>query len=367
MTRARCFARPIRTLCRLAAIAAVAIAAGLPPAALAADKALRCYRARDTVACLVAIAREKLKRVADANDRADAIGDLLYALAATHGDDASLMKEARTLAGDRSVRPAKQMDLLYSIDMRESVAAPPAQESYAAALRRFAALESELKGGALAELYVNACAIIGWDDPFRERWLDFAERVCTPERLKAAKSGGVANEALLLAMMPVAMTLAEDRDGFETSADEALTWLRAAESAAAKSKDADAKDFVASVGVLMHTTNSTCLDAFDEPDAADAEIDRAVRSLRRLEARRGISDRTTPARRQVIESLFDAGRDEEAAKLLRGLLARVDADADGRKIRLSEQIAILLLAARLEYHLEAERAQDEVPEGHIRM
>jgi hypothetical protein len=259
------------------------------------------------------------------------------------------------------------MDLLYAIDMYDNFAAPPAKHSYTAALSRFATLENDLKGDALIDLYVNACAIIGWDDPFRVRWLDFAQSVCTPERLQAVKAEGVASQALILAMLPVAMTLAEDRDGFATSADHALSWLHAAETLAGKSKDAADKDFVAAVGVLMHTMNATCLDAFEEPDAADGEVDRALKTLRRMETRLGISGKSTVSRRQVVESLFDTGREAEAKKMLRRMLASVDADPDGKKIPFAEQIAIVLLAARLDYYEQTDQELTDVPDGQIRM
>jgi hypothetical protein len=327
-----------------------------------------CYRSPDVVACLIGIAKKKLAGIHDANERADAVGDLLYTIATTHSDDdVKLADQARMLAGDRAVKPVKQMDLLYAIDLRENSVAPPARDSYAAALRRFAALQNRLSGNELVELYLNACSITNWDGPFRERWLDFAESVCTSEHLKAVKADDLASQALLLAMMPIAMTLAEDRDGFASSADAALTWLRAAQKSEEKAKDQAGKDFVASVGVLMHTTHSACLDAFDEPDAADAEVSRALKSLRAIETRHGISGKTTPLRRQVVEALFDAGRDAEAAKLLDRMLSRVDADPDGKRIPLAEQISILLLAARLEYYVAAEQDSDDASAGRIRM
>lgn len=351
-----------------ALLAGVAIAL-LPPtaAADATSVSARCYRSDDAVPCLIGIAKAKLGRISDPNERADALGDLLYTLATTGREDASLAGLARTLAVDRAVKPVKQMDLLYSIDIADSIAAPPAASTYQTALARFAALERELKDVALIELHFNACSIVNWDEPFRERWLDFAQSVCRPERLTAIKAAGLASQTLLLAMMPVAMTLAEDRDGFDRSVDGGLSWLAAVEAAAAKTKETSRKDFAASVGVLFHTTYAACLDAFDEPDAADAETDRAVKSLRRIEARHGISGKTTPLRRQVVESLFDAGRDAEAARLLQRMLSQVDADRAGRKIPLAEQIAILTLAARLESYLNAERAQNEIPAGHIRI
>ncbi|HEX8987776.1 MAG TPA: hypothetical protein VF816_07435 [Rhodocyclaceae bacterium] len=350
-----------------AALAGAIVLALLPAiAASRSDASSRCYRDKDAVPCLLGIARAKLARISDPDERADVVGDFLYTLATTGNDDDAIAQEARRLSADKSVKPVKQMDLLYSIDLHDSLTSAAA-ESYRAALARFAALEKQLSGSALVELHVNACAIGNWDEPFRERWLDFAESVCTPERLKAIKADGLASQSLLLATMPIAMTLAEDREGFEASADRALAWLEAAEAATAKVKDGGGRDFVAAVGILMHTGNAQCLAAFEEQDDADAEVDRAVAILKDIEARHGISGKTTPLRRQVVEALFDGGRDAESAKLLRRMLTSVDRDADGRKIPFAEQVAILLLAARLESYINAERDQAEVPAGHIRM
>lgn len=352
---------------------AIAIAAVLgilhAPATLAAKPAgtLRCYEADDPVQCFIGIARKKLEQVGDPRDRAKAISELLYGLAATHTEDAALADEARTRVDNRSLPPSRQMDLVYGIDLLESVLAPPADDTYAAALSRFAALERELRGDALVQLYVDACAIVTWDDPFRERWFEFAQSVCTVERLKAANATSIASQALVLTMIPVAMTLADDREGFTASANVALSWLQNAEKLAAKSKDGGDKDFVAILGVLMHAMNAACLDAFDESDAADGEVERALQTMRRMEARRGVSGKTTVLHRQVIESLFNTGREIEAGKLLRRVLRHVDADVGGKKIPLTEQIAILMLAARIAHYELAEFQQPEVPAGQIRM
>lgn len=340
----------------------------LPGAEAAAAKptaSLRCYQAEDPVKCFVAAAKARLARIDKDNDRADAIGEMLYTLSALDSRDDGLALAARELAASASVPPLKQMDLLYALDLYASAAGAAADQTYASALRRFAALEQELKGGALVELYANACSIIAWDDAFRERWLDFAQSVCTPEKLRAAKPEGVAHQALVLAMMPVAMTFDEDSEGFAKSADMALSWLRGAERLAARSKQSAEKDLVGSVGVLMHTMVSFCLDAFDVPDAADAEIDAALKTLRRLETRVGISSRSTNLRRQVVESMFNTGREAEAKKMLRQMLARVDGDTDGKTISLAEQVAILLQAAKLEHEERLDREQTCVPEGRI--
>ncbi|MDD5249741.1 MAG: hypothetical protein PHY45_12180 [Rhodocyclaceae bacterium] len=357
----------MRRRCGALLVAASLLGCVFPAAAAKTARSLRCYQSDDPAQCFIAIAKEKLAHVAAPDDRADAVGELLYALAATQTGADATVKEARALAASSAVKPVKQMDLLYAIDMYDSVAAPPAEHAYRAALSRFATLEGQLKGAALIDLHVNACAIIGWDDPFRERWLDFAQSVCTPARLRALKTDGVASQALVLAMMPVAMTLADDRDGFAASADHALSWLRAAEKLAARSKDGGDQDFVAAVGVLMHTMNATCLDALEEPDAADGEVERALTTLRRMESRLGIAGKSSAARRQVVESLFDTAREADAKKLLRRLLAVVDADPAGKRIPLSEQIAIVLLAARIDHYEQADQAQADAADGQMRM
>lgn len=337
-----------------------------PPEARA-DTASRCYGAADPVGCFVGRATSKLRQVANPADSADAVGELLYALALTQTRNDRLLDQVRLLVADSAVKPVKQMDLLYAADLYASSIDPAAEQPFALAVSRFAALERELKGNELVELYVGACAIMAWDGPFRERWVAFAQSTCTPEKLGALQGEGVAHRALVVAMMPAAMTFAESRDGFVASADTALTWLSAAEKLAAKSKKNDDKDFVDFIGVLMHTMNSFCLDMFDQPDASDGEIDRSLKVLRRMEKRTGISGKSTVLRRQVVESLFDTGREIEAKKLLRQMLAHVDADKDGKKIRFSEQIAILLLAARLAYEEQTDQEQTDVPDGSIRM
>jgi hypothetical protein len=252
--------------------------------------------------------------------------------------------------------------LLYALDLYASANGDKTNQTYLAALQRFAALEQELKGDALLELTINACSIIAWDDALRERWQGFAQGVCTVERLQAAKPEHVAFEALVLTMLPVAMTMSENREGFAESADQALTWLKAAERATAKSKKTAEKDFVAYVGVLMHNLNSFCLDAFDEPDAADDEIDAALKVLHRFEMRVGIATPSTPLRRQIIDSLFGTGRADDAKKMLAQMLARVDADPRGKTIALHEQAAILLQAAKLHFQEQADAAQVCTPD-----
>lgn len=313
--------------------------------------------------CFVSAAQARLARIAKRDDRADAIGDMLYTLSATGNRDDNSLKEAIELSANPSVKPVKQMDLLYALDIYASATEDAADQTYLAALQRFAAMEQRLKGGALVELYVNACSIIAWDDPFRERWLGFAQSVCTPSKLRAAKAEGAATQALILAMMPVAMTLNERRDGFAQSAGIALSWLRDAEKAAAKSRNGAEKDFVASIGVMMHTMNSLCLDAFDEPDAADDGVNGALKLLRRIERRTGISGRSASLRRQVVDSMRNIGRETEAKNMLRQMLVRVEADANGSRIAFPEQVAILLQAARLEHDEQLDREQACNPKG----
>lgn len=325
---------------------------------------LQCYKSDASVDCFMAAAKGRLKAIAKPNDRAEALVELLFALARTEGRDSDLLKEALALSTDAAVRPVRQMDLLYSIDLYGSAGESLPQRTFLSALSRFAILEKQLKGLELIELHVGACAIIGWDDAFRERWLDFARSVCTPQRLGALEAAGVAERALVMAMMPVAMTFGESWDGFLRSASAGLDWLAEAERLAAGSKRHEERDFVATMGVLMHSLNSICLDLFEQPEAADGEIEQALQSLRGLEKRVGLSERSTYLRRQVIEILFKSGREDEAKRLLRQLLERVDADPKGKKIPAAEQVAILTLAARLEYEEQAAREDGQcIPEG----
>lgn len=347
-------------LASLLALASHAVLAAKPAGSL------RCYKANEPIRCLIDQAQDKLDPIADPDDRADAIGELLYTLAVTGLHSAPLLAEARNLSENKAIKPVKQMDLLYAIDLYANAASLPSDETYTAALSRFATLDTELKGGERVELYANACLIIVWDESMRERWLDFAQSVCTPKALAELKPEGPVFQSLVLAMMPVAMTLAEDRDGFALAADHALSWLDAAEKITRKSKHAADREFVALMGVLMHTMNSQCLDAFDLPDASDAEIERARNILHRLEARVGISGKSTHLRRQVVESLFETGRETEAKKMLRQMLSRVDTDPTGMKIPLMEQVAILLLAARLEHYEQAGRTGVCVPNEEAR-
>lgn len=350
-------------------LAVLALAAALSACGLDARQpgALDCYKAEDAAACLIAAAKGRLKLAPDANARADAIIELLYALAGGEGHDDALLKEALDLSSAENVRPVRQMDLHYAIDLYGSAGESLPPRTFFTALGRFTLLDKELKGLARIELYLNACGIIGWEADFRLRWLAFAQSVCTPDRLRAIEADSGAGRALLLAMMPVAMTFGENPAGFAESARRGLAWLAEAEKAAARSKDREEREFVAFMGVLMHTLNAFCLEAFDRPDAADGEVELALKTLRRFERRSGLGAATLPLRRQVVEILFRMEREDEAQKLLREMLAKVDADPNAKTIPAAEQVAILTLAARLA-HAEAAAAREGGecrPEGSI--
>lgn len=330
------------------------------------DGASQCHKAQAPVDCFMAAATGRLGAIADPNERADAAAELLYALAVTENSDDSLLRSALELSASEAVKPVKGMDLLYAIDLYGSAGESLPDQTFVSALSRFAKLEKELQGEELVELYLGACAIIGWDAPFLLRWLQFAQSVCTPERLRTLQPENLPQRALLLAMTPAAMTFSENLSGFIESAEASLTWLSAAEKAAGESNRPEERDFIAFIGVLMHTVNSLCLEVFDQADAADGEAELALETLRRLEQHVGITGDTAQPRRQVIELLFRTGREAEARELLREMLARVDADQGGKKIPAAEQIAILSLAARLAYEEEAARdGQECVPEGTI--
>lgn len=360
--------RAARTGLALWLLLAAVLLSGLSWWSLAAKPSgsVQCYKSETAVDCFLAEARQRLRGVDKPNDRAEALVELLSALAGTEGRDDALLKEALALSDDAAVKPVRQMDLLYAIDLYGSAGESLPQRTYLAALSRFALLEERLKGLDLIELHVGACAIIAWDDAFRERWLDFARSVCAPERLARLEADGVAARALVMALMPVAMTFGENWDGFMHSASVGLEWLEAAEKLAARSKQAEERDFVAYMGVLMHGLNAICLELFEQEEAADGEIERALKALRVQEKRVGVSERSTFMRRQVVELLFKGGREAEAKKLLRQMLGKVDADPRGRKIPPAEQVAILALAARLEHEERAAREGGQcVPEGTI--
>ncbi len=330
-------------------LAFLALAAALSACSLAARQpgALDCYKAEDAAACFIAAAKGRLNLAPDANARAEALIELLYTLAGTEASDDDLLKQALDLTSADGVLPVRQMDLLYAIDLYGSAEDSLPPRTFFMALGRFVQIEKALKDMPLVELYLNACGIIGWEADFRERWLAFAQSVCTPDRLQAIETDSGAGRALLQAMLPVAMTFGEDPAGFAESAKRGLAWLAEAEKATAKSKDKAEREFVAFLGVLMHTFNALCLEVFDRPEAADGEAELALKTLRRFEKRAGLGPGTLPLRRQVVELLFKLEREDEAKKLLREMLAKVDADPNAKKIPAAEQVAILTLAARL--------------------
>lgn len=309
----------------------------------------RCLGAKDPVACLMQASMSALKRIGRPDERAEAVADLLYALAETQGRNDALRTQADELARAPQVSPLRQMDLLYGIDLYDSSGGAKSLPTFRAAIQRFDELDQSLQGRTRVELYFGACSMLTWGDAFRSRWLEFVEAVCTPEKLRALDPREAAERGLVLAMMPLAMTLAENETGFAASAELSLSWLAETERLAAGSRKSAEHEFASFFGVLIHTMNAICLDAFEEDDSAAEEVEHAHESLRRLERRVGITDKSTSLRRPVAESLFRIGREAEARKLLRQMLAHIDADPAGKKIRLSEQVSILALAARLEY------------------
>ena len=338
-----------------ALVAAATIATGIAEAAPAkspAKSSLRCYAAKDRVGCFADLAEARLRTVTGAVARADALGEWLYTAAVVGRRDPGLVAEARRLATDEQVPPLKRMDLHYAIDIYAHAADPAADEDFAAAIGLFARLDKELGADDRVALYFGACAIIGWEPALREPWLEFAESACSPESLVALEAQGVAAKALLMAMMPVAMTLTDDEDGFARSVAIALSWLDAVEKATRKAPAAE-REFVAGMGALIHTLNARGFDAFEQDYGTDVEVERARRILRRMEARTGVSGRSADLRREVIELLHETGRTKEARKMLREALQRADADPRGKTLPAADQVAFLLQAARLEFAAQA--------------
>jgi hypothetical protein len=97
----------------------------------------------------------------------------------------------------------------------------------------------------------------------------------------------------------------------------------------------------------MYSLNAVSLDLFEEPQAAAGAIDRALKHLRSLEKRVGLSAASAPLRRALAERLFRSGREREARLMVRQLLASGDADRAGKRLPLAEQVAVLALAASL--------------------
>jgi hypothetical protein len=334
---------------RFALLAAAILAAASTAAAAAKPSgAFRCYQAKDRVECFLRRAEEKLQRVRAADERVDATAEVLYTLAVTGTEDEALLKEAMHLAETPGLAPHRQMSLLYAIDLYQFAQDSPLSDaSMALAQTRFRELEQTLAGNDLLRLYIGACSMLAWEDDFLERWSSFLPEACNPDKLGSLKMQGTDADAWIMAMMPAAMTVTGDWERYKDSARTALAWLDAA-AAAAGAQGKQAANRVDRLGVIMYSMNSISLQLFEEPDAADGALDASLKYLRRLEKRVGISGESTPSRRPVAEVLFRSGRDKEAAKLLREMLARVDADPRGKRIPFSEQAAILALIANFE-------------------
>jgi hypothetical protein len=337
-----------KPMLRGAFVAILACALSTAAAAAKPTASFRCYQAKDKVECFLRRAEEKLQRVHAIDERVDATVEVLYTLAVTGTEDDELLKQAMHLAEKPGLAPYRQMSLLYAIDLYQFAQdSPLADASYAVAQRRFRELEQALAGNELLDLYIGACSMLAWEDDFLDRWSSFLPEACNPEKLAAVKTVGSDAGAWVMAMMPAAMTVTGDWDRYKESARIALAWL---DSAAARgaAKDERARDLVDRLGVVMYSLNSISLQLFEEPDAADGALDASLKYLHQLEKRVGITGRSTPSRRPVAEVLFRSGRDKEAAKLLREMLVRVDADPRGKRISFREQAAILALAANFE-------------------
>jgi hypothetical protein len=320
----------------------------IPSAAAGGSRALDCYRARDKVDCFLERAKAKFARVKAADERADAAGELLYTLAVLGAEDAPLLQETLAIAGRQPLAPYREMSLLYAIDLYQfALDSPLATASQAAATRRFAELEGKLQGHDLLDLYIGACSMLDWEDDFLGRWAEFLADSCSEDKLLAVQLDSDYDRAWLLAMMPVAATVAGDRDAYLRDAGLALAWLEQVGKSGAGRKNPRQRNFVDAMGTVMQSLNATSLDIFEQPDGAAAALDEALRHLHRLERRAGITGATTPLRRTLAEALTKAGRDKEGKALLRAMLRRIDQDPKGRRIALGEQVAILALAANL--------------------
>ncbi|SRR6266581_61288 len=327
-------------LALLLVLAAPAAAAGRPAGAA------QCYASRDRVECLLERAKSRLDRVADVGERAEAAAELLYAQAATGRQDAAPFAAALALADRGDLAPRREMGLLYAIDLYQfATESPLATASYAAAAKRFRDFETLLQGRDLLELYVGACAMLGWEESFLERWWDFVPEACNAAKLAALAEVDPAARIQVLALLPAALTAADDWDGYTGSAEAALVWLDGERRR--KTKAAPRGESLDRIGVAIYGINALSLDLFDQPQAAAAAAERSRLHLRRVERRSGINGRSTPLRREVAEALFRAGREQEATRLVRQMVVRADADPTGRRIGLAEQVAILALAARL--------------------
>ncbi len=324
------------------------------PALAGNPGSLACYHAADQVDCFLGKASTTFERVKDTAGRADAAAELLYTLAVLGAENDRLLQQAMTLASQPPLAPYREMALLYAIDLYHfSLESPLATASYAAATARFAALESSLQGHDLLDLYIGACSMVGWEDDFLGRWGDFLPDNCNEEKLLALNLESDYDRAWLLAMMPVAATVAGDRDSYVRNAGIALSWLEQARKQAARSRNLDQRNSIDSMGAVMQSLNATSLDIFDQPDSASEAINQALRYVHNLEQHGGISGKTTPLRRTLAEALYKAGRDREAKTLMKQMLARIDKDPQGKRVPLAEQVAILALAANLADFVES--------------
>jgi hypothetical protein len=324
------------------------------PALAGKPGSLNCYRAIDKVECFLDQAIATLGRITDAGERADAASEVLYTLAVLGAENEPLLQQTMALARNQPLAPYREMALLYAIDLYHfSLESPLATASYAAATARFAALESSVHGHDLLDLYIGACSMLGWEDDFLARWSEFLPDNCSEEKLLAVGVESGYDRVWLLAMMPIAATVAGDRTAYVRNAGAALTWLEQAKKIGEHSKNPNERNFINSMGAVMQSLNVTSLDIFEEPDSANVAIDQALRYVRTLERHDGISGMTTPLRRTIAEALYKAGRDKEAKKLMQQMLKRIDGDPKGKRIPLPEQVAILALAANLADYVES--------------
>jgi hypothetical protein len=324
------------------------------PALAGKPSSLNCYRATDKVECFLDKATTTFGRIDGAGDRADAASELLYTLAVLGAENDRLLQQTMSLVSNQTLAPYREMALLYAIDLYYfSLESPLATASYAAATARFAALEGALQGRELLNLYIGACAMLGWEDDFLSRWSEFLPDNCSEEKLLAVGLESGYDRVWLLAMMPIAATVAGDRESYVRNAGAALTWLEQAKRIGERSKNPEERNFINSMGAVMQSLNVTSLDIFEQPDSANVAIDQALRYVQKLEKHDGISDRTTPLRRALAEALYRAGRDKEAGKLMRQMLKRIDGDPKGKRVALAEQVAILALAANLADYVES--------------
>jgi hypothetical protein len=313
-----------------------------------------CYRAADKVDCFLDKATTTFERVKNSGERADAAAELLYTLAVLGAENDRLLQQTMTIASQTPLPPYREMALLYAIDLYHfSLESPLSTASYAAATARFATLESSLQGHDLLDLYIGACSMVGWEDDFLGRWGEFIQDHCNEEKLLALNLASDYDRAWLLAMMPVAATVAGDRDNYVRYAGSALSWLEQARKAAAHSRNPDDRNFIDSMGAVMHSLNATSLDMFDQPDRANEAINQALRFVHNLERHDGISGKTTPLRRTLAEALYKAGRDREAKTIMKQMLTRIDKDPQGKRVPFAEQAAILALAANLADFVES--------------